>query len=121
MIDRALLLLARALLHACSPETTHDIMRHVGALFPARRSRQEVAAAWARLKNRGSCLSRSLAVAARAPPTEVVIGVTAGGHPAAFGAHAWLELEGQALYPEDPQGLEIARLRSRPGRRGRRP
>ena len=56
----------------------------------------------------GSCLSRSLAIAARAPGSEVVIGVTR--KESGLEAHARVEIDRRPLSRTDPQGDEIARL-----------
>jgi hypothetical protein len=112
MTDELLFLTARVLLRTCSPGTAHIIMLRLGALFAAKGDAREVAEAVARLGRRGTCLSRSLAVAARAPTAEIVIGVSPNDT-ARFIAHAWLEIQGIAVDQREPQGIEIARLRSR--------
>ncbi len=62
-----------------------------------------------RLKPVGTCLSRSLAIAARLPDAQVVIGVRkeSGG---AVRAHAWIELRGKPLVDGEVVGEELARL-----------
>lgn len=109
--DPVLHLLARALLRAVSPMRARSILVGVGALFPAPRP-SELRDAAERLSRRGTCLSRALALSARTPASEVVIGVDL--RPGAeLSAHAWLEVEGKPLNPLDPAGTEIARLRGR--------
>jgi hypothetical protein len=54
-------------------------------------------------------LSRSLALAARAPNAEVVLGVRPEAN-GGFMAHAWVELDGRPLRADDPAGGEIARF-----------
>jgi hypothetical protein len=54
-------------------------------------------------------LSRSLAIAARAPDAQVAIGVSPGLGQSTF-AHAWVELNGQAIDPIDPAGEVIVRI-----------
>src|SRR5690242_16575142 len=62
-----------------------------------------------RLEPYGTCLSRALAIAACLPSAEVVIGVRPGVH-APVNAHAWIELGGSPLRPEDVVGTPIARF-----------
>src|SRR5882762_6083138 len=63
-----------------------------------------------RLKPLGTCLSRSLAIAARLPRAEVVIGVRKDEHQGDVRAHAWVELEGRPLVDDEMVGEELARL-----------
>ncbi len=114
MIDELLLVLSRALLLTTSPANAHAVLRHLGAILPRRDTPDSVRTATRRLRRRGSCLSRSLAIAARAPSSQVVIGVNLRAT-AALEAHAWLEIDGKPVDPDDPQGREIARLIA-PGR-----
>ncbi len=75
--------------------------------------RESIASA---LDSRGTCLSRSLTLAARLPDAEVVIAVDArslGGHGAAFTAHAWVESHGVPLRSDDVIAGEIVRIRAR--------
>ncbi len=65
--------------------------------------------AFASLEGRGSCLARSIAIAARAPAAEVAIGVDPG-RPEGFAAHASIEIDGKPLDSADPMGQVIARL-----------
>ena len=109
LADHALHALAYAALRVMPPLRAHAVVMRAGRLLPQRRSREAVRRAADRLR-RGSCLSRALTVAARAPGSDVIIGVK---EPGAFEAHAWVELEGQPLRPDDPRGEEIARLRRR--------
>jgi hypothetical protein len=108
--DEALHGLARLLLRLCSPQRAHALLVGIGALLPPRAQRSEIRRAAWRLRRRGTCLSRSLALAARIPDAEIVIGV-APRTDALFFAHAWLELHGEAIDPSDREGSEIARLR----------
>ena len=89
MIDEALLLMARALLRVTAPSRVHRVLRTVGRFLPARTDSTEVRRAALALGGPGSCLSRSLAIAARAPGSEVVIGVTR--KESGLEAHAWVE------------------------------
>jgi hypothetical protein len=107
--DELLNLTARLLLRAFPLPVAQRMLAGVGRLLPQRRTRQEVHRAASELGGRGTCLSRALAIAARAPAAEVVIGVQleAGSR---LLAHAWLEVDGVPLDPLDPSGGEIARL-----------
>jgi hypothetical protein len=63
------------------------------------------------LEGSGTCLTRALAIAARLPGSEVVIGSdgpSRGTRP--FGAHAWVEREGTIVSATMPSRFEIARL-----------
>lgn len=69
----------------------------------------------AALDSRGTCLSRSVTLAARLRDVEVVIGVdsgSGGGHGAAFTAHAWVEISGAPLRASDVIAGEIVRIRA---------
>jgi hypothetical protein len=107
-VDELLNLSARVLLRACSPLTAHAVLSRLGRVLPQHLTREDVRQAFELLR-RGSCLSRSLAIAARAPSADVVIGVRPEG-PAGLFAHAWLEVDGIPLRESDPAGREIARL-----------
>jgi hypothetical protein len=108
--DAALNMAARFLLLACSPATTHRVMVRVGAMLPQRRSRDEIARASARMGTRGTCLTRALAIAARTPSAEVVVGVQSPKGDR-LNAHAWIEIAGKPLEPTNESWYEIARLR----------
>jgi hypothetical protein len=112
--DELLNLGARVLLRACAPPTVHALLRRVGAVLPQRNTHEDVRKAAEQL-TRGSCLSRALAIAARSPSADVVIGVRPEGGTGLY-AHAWVEVDGKPLHPSDPGGSEIARLRGRPRR-----
>src|ERR1700704_603630 len=107
MLDEAIHLFARILLRICSPARTYAVVTRVGALLPQHRTRTEVCYAANRVRRRGTCLSRALAVAARGPHVEMVIGVTPRIGDPLF-AHAWLELAGEPIDPSDVAGHEIA-------------
>ncbi len=61
------------------------------------------------LGRKGSCLSRSLAIAARLRDSSVVIGVDVR-HSAVVSAHAWVELESEIVdgSPGVPRGERLA-------------
>jgi hypothetical protein len=56
----------------------------------------------------GTCLTRSMAVAARVPRSNVVIG--GSKEKGAFGAHAWVELEGRPLSGQTASKVVMVRL-----------
>jgi hypothetical protein len=111
MTDEAIHVLARILLRICSPGRAHAILTRIGALFSSHADRAGLLRASAHLRRQGTCLSRALAIAARAPQAEVVIGVAPrSGQPLL--AHAWLELAGEPVDASDVAGNEIVRLGS---------
>ena len=61
------------------------------------------------LEGRGTCLSRALAIAARLPGADVVIGIAPPPTKGPF-AHAWVEYRGRPLRASDATGVEIARI-----------
>jgi hypothetical protein len=107
--DELLNLAARLLLRGCSPLTAHAVLMRIGRALPQRLARDDVRRAARELEGRGSCLSRAMAIAARAPFADVVIGVRPEGGGDLF-AHAWIEMDGEPLDPSHPAGREIARL-----------
>lgn len=112
VVDLAMLVLARSLLRACSPIRAHALLLRVGAWLPAIRSPDEARAALESISTHGTCLTRSLAVAARAPAADVAIGVTPDKKASIF-AHAWVEMDGMPLNAGDVSGTVIATLRGR--------
>jgi hypothetical protein len=109
VLDRAMLLGAQALLRVVAPPRALRVLRALGAGLPRLRSAAEMRTALTSVRGRGTCLSRSLAVAARAPEARVVIGVDPTGRECGF-AHAWLEYQGFPLEPGDVAGRVIARM-----------
>jgi|HubBroStandDraft_2_1064218.scaffolds.fasta_scaffold547641_2 hypothetical protein len=113
LCDFAIHVAAWSLLRArCSPLTTHMILRRAGAWLPVIESPDQARVVARSLLRHGTCLSRSLALAARAPSADVVIGVSPR-QDAPLHAHAWIEMNGAPLEPTDVAGEEIARLRGR--------
>jgi hypothetical protein len=102
-------ILAHSLLRVCSPLRAHALLVRIGALFPELRTPDEARLAFQGLSGRGTCLSRALAIAARAPTADVVIGVSPRGN-APLLAHAWIEMDGLPLDPSEVVGTAIARL-----------
>lgn len=102
-------------LRLSSPMRAARIVRRVGNWLPALK-RADARAALSRLGARGTCLTRSLAVAARVPGAKVVIGVARPGtgsvtsSPASSMAHAWVEVEDEPLRASDPAGTVIVTL-----------
>jgi hypothetical protein len=105
--NRLLHLAARLALRVCSPLTAKSHVDALGALLPPMDIEQAEQAAL-HLRG-GTCLSRSLALAARLPGAAVIIGLrhTAG---APLDAHAWIEIDGRTIGRGDPRP-ELARLR----------
>jgi hypothetical protein len=62
------------------------------------------------LEGSGTCLTRALAISARLPGSQVVIGSDGPSTPGFFGAHAWVEREGTIVSATMPSRFEIARL-----------
>ncbi len=114
LADQAIHVLARTLLRVCAPIRAHAILLRVGARLPALRTPEQARRVVASLVPRGTCLSRSLTVAARTPGAEVVIGV-APRERRALHAHAWIEMDGVPLDAAEVSGAVIARL-GRPDR-----
>jgi hypothetical protein len=105
--DHVLHAVAYVSIRLLPPQRAHAFVVRAGSFLPQRRSVDAVRRAAGRLRS-GTCLSRALTISARAPGSEVVIGV---GRPSELNAHAWVELDGVPLRPSDPRGAEIARLR----------
>jgi hypothetical protein len=109
LADLVMLLLARGLLAAYPPARAHAILLRIGARLPPIETPAEARRASRFLARFGTCLSRSLAVAARTPTADVVIGVEPRKDAPLF-AHAWLEMNGVPVDPADVAGTVIARL-----------
>lgn len=105
--DHALHCVAYVALSTLPPTRAYSVVLRVGALLPQRHSRDAARRAMTKL-HLGTCLSRAITISARSPGSAVVIGVQP---PGAFGAHAWVEVDGKPLRDTDPSGAEIARLR----------
>lgn len=100
--------LAWVALRVGSPRTARKFTARAGRLFSPM-NLPELRRADRILRSRGTCLSRSLALAARAAEASVVIGVDR--RPSArLSAHAWVEVGHAPLNVEDRQGTEIVRL-----------
>jgi hypothetical protein len=108
--DLALLVSAQALLRACRPLRAHAILVRIGAWLPSIQTPNEALRMARGFGHHGTCLSRSLAVAARAPTADVVIAVEPKQDAPLF-AHAWVEMDGAPIDPADVAGQMIARIR----------
>ncbi len=108
--DLALLAAADRLLKWCSPEAAQAYLRRLVVAFEPIETVEEAQRMARRLDGYGSCLSRSLAVAARTPTADVVIGVEPRPGESPF-AHAWVEIGGVPLDASDVAGTVIAKLR----------
>jgi hypothetical protein len=105
----ALNLTALVALAFLKPKDARGLIGHLGARLPRRLDEGQARDAVGRLKPLGTCLSRSLAIAARLPNAEVVIGVRKEGA-GDVRAHAWVELDGKPLIADEVVGEELARL-----------
>jgi hypothetical protein len=116
MMDvHALNVMARVALFFLRPKDAQRLVGRVADAWPRRLGEDEARRAVQRLKPLGTCLSRSLAIAAMLPNAEVIIGIrkeVAGE----VRAHAWVEWAGRPLDAEEAVGEELARLgRAAPG------
>lgn len=108
-LDQALNGIALLLLRTCRPLTAYRILAGLGKALPRHKTTEDMRDVAAALGERGTCLSRSMAVAARARSADVVLGVKPLQGPK-LEAHAWVEIDGEPLRPWDPVGAEIVRL-----------
>jgi hypothetical protein len=101
--------MAWSLLHLSSPARVHALLVRLGACFTPLETPRQAQCLARRLSAHGTCLSRSLTIAARMPIADVVIGVQprTGAH---LLAHAWVEVAGVPLDASQPAGEVIARL-----------
>jgi hypothetical protein len=83
-----------------------DVTRHLGRLLPPLEV-QEAPIVASRLRG-GTCLTRSIAIAARVPGTSVTIG--GAKNAGSFAAHAWVELEGKPLSGQTASKVVLVRL-----------
>jgi hypothetical protein len=88
---RALHWVARVALLLQPPRRARSIVRRVGAALPPFASVDDAKAASDALGGSGTCLTRALAISARLPGSEVVIGVDPR-RSARIVAHAWVAL-----------------------------
>jgi hypothetical protein len=109
--DVSLHAVAWGLLKAYPPSRAHAILMRVGAHLRPIETADEARRVSRVIGRFGTCLSRSLAVAARLPVAEVVIGVAPRQNAPLF-AHAWVEIDGTPLDPAEVAGSVIVRLRN---------
>jgi hypothetical protein len=109
MVNRTLLLVARALLYVVPAPRAFGLTKTLAAGLPPLRSAEDARTAYASLVGHGSCLSRSIVVAARTPSARIAIGVDPSRSERLF-AHAWVELNGLAIDSSDPVGEVMAYL-----------
>src|SRR5579863_8689248 len=107
--DLALLGVARCSLLLLPPLRAHGLMLRLGRCFAPIENRTDALRLARTLVGHGSCLSRSLVVAARVPRGDVVIAVDPK-RPGRLFAHAWVEMDGEPIDPSDVAGTVIARL-----------
>ena len=109
VLNQLLHLGARVALRVAAPLRAKRIVDAAGRFLRPLSSEEASRVASQLERRRGTCLSRSLAVAARLPSSEVVIGsAMVPGQP--FSAHAWVECDGKAIGTTLGQ-REIARFR----------
>jgi hypothetical protein len=116
--DNSLHALAYVALRITSPRRAQRWLDRIGRLYPALATPDDARRMMKRLGGRGTCLSRSLAVVARLPGSEVVIGVQHGrAKPAPrkssrpLDAHAWVEVGGVTIDEgADDTWLEVGRI-----------
>ena len=101
LVDHALHAVAYVALRRLPVRRAHHLLLRASSLLPARTSDHAP-----RLRG-GTCPSRALAISARIPASQVVIGVSSPGE---FGAHAWVEVEGKPVGGTVAHGAEIARF-----------
>jgi hypothetical protein len=109
---RALHGVARVALHVLAPARAKRLLDRLGRRLPACDTPDQLRAGERLLEGRGTCLTRALALAARAPSAQVVIAVDPR-RSAALHAHAWVELAGLSFGEDDARARgasEIARL-----------
>jgi Transglutaminase-like superfamily len=107
---------AWGLLRVLPPRKAFRWTARVARLLPMVIAEEDALRIAKALDSRGTCLSRSLTLAARLRDAEVVIGVdgrSVRGQAVAFSAHAWVEVSGTPLRPTDVIEGEIVRIRAR--------
>jgi hypothetical protein len=106
--DDLLHLVARVLVRVQQPLRAKRSMDALGRIFPHHSGSAAARLAAARLRG-GTCLTRALTISARTPGSCVALAVW---HPSErkLLAHAWVEVNGQALCEGDTVGEVIARL-----------
>ena len=115
-------LLTRVALRMLGTGKAWELVSRVGRVMPALDATEAVAES---LGRSGSCLSRSMTLAARMHGARVAVGVKKSGYRAvhatrfglapsrAIAAHAWIEIAGAPIVEGDPYGKVIADLEPR--------
>ena len=98
---------ARFALHVQSPLAARRTVMKLAAGLRPFAGVDEARAAGQALSRKGTCLSRSLAIAARLPGSNVVIGVDVRRSSHMLG-HAWVQLGSEIVFPAQPNGEAIA-------------
>ena len=98
---------ARLALQIQSPLAAKRTVMRLAARLRPFTDVDEARAAARVLSRKGTCLSRSLAIAARLPGSNVVIGVDVRRSSRVLG-HAWVQLGSEIVYPAQPNGETIA-------------
>jgi hypothetical protein len=118
--DNALNAVAYVSLMVAPPLRAKTWVERFGSFYPALNTVEEAQRLSRRLGARGTCLSRSLAVAARCPGSHVVVGVvppdrgklarTDSPH-WSVNAHAWVEIDGvPLLHDTNSRWVEVGRI-----------
>jgi len=120
LADNILNLLAYVSLRVRTPLQAKVDVERVAAIYPQLRTVNEALRVLQRLRHGGSCLSRSLSIAARFPDAQVVIGVmppAIRGRPSVgmrrrrVEAHAWVDVRGVILRDDSGSGwVELGRM-----------
>ncbi len=97
---------ARAAVATQTPLRARTSVAALARWVPRCQSVEEARAALAVLGRSGTCLSRSLTIAALLPGSHVVIGFHRDGA-AARSAHAWIEMHGAKIEDEQGAGSEL--------------
>jgi len=115
LTDNSFHALAYLALRVSSPVRAMGLMQRVASVFHPITRVSDARSVSGRLGNRGTCLSRSFAVAARVPGSVVVFGVDRESFRAVLtrptiGAHAWVEVDELPLEVQEPRWLKVGRL-----------
>jgi hypothetical protein len=117
-------LLALFSLRVASPLRAVEWVRYGASLLPPLNTIDDAQRAAKAMGTRGTCLSRSIAVAVRCDSADLVVGVGrgkgergTGQHRMTLGAHAWVEIGGESVGDEaERMWTEITRLKMRRSR-----
>jgi hypothetical protein len=98
-----------------SPRQAHSWIKAAASAWPRIGDIQQARAVVRRLGNRGTCLSRALAVATRCAESQVVFGIARNRAESSFErasiqAHAWVEVNQVPLEATRDNWMEVGRL-----------